>query len=772
MSRTINELNTTDTLVGEDKLVLWQEQSGATRAITAADAADYFSLAGGPYQPLDELLTSIAALGPTTTADRMIYTTAQDVAALTPLTAFGRTLAGLSNVTALKALVDYEDEIRLSDYAATQAGFVSAAEAAIAAGKWLNGEEIPITLTSLLTITLTGPLRWKNVRLQKLTQSAGDFEYSVTVNGPDFSNVTTLASNAAIGASSIVVSSATNIVADGKYLLISTADYNPDPGGYGNSVSKKSEWIRVSQGYTSGTTVALQQALQSSYTTATTARIYRFLETATVEWENVVITGGGTGQAQGGARFNRCVVKQFTDCGSVRNAYAGYTFNLCGFESYISATIESSPLAGYGYGIEVVGCDAPLIDWVWGEHCRHVVTRGSSFSTVLPFSGGTVFILGRGGATGSVMGLRSTGSVDDVHTGHVGHNIGEVSGDTVPGGSQEAITCESHAIKYGLIRVTGADLPITVLYYGHPTDEPSPQVTFGSADVGYGGSSSNVAFLAINRDAANRTTLHVHADVIEGRYPGGINATATEGPVYLTVDKASLFSRTTHTVSAVSSANGQAFVTIANPWIIENSANAGIYAIRAEGAAYEAVNAGVFGAVIELGNGNVTGDNTAYRADDAQIRLNGTRGTTTQSIAGIGTVFSPGQVKSTVVASGSATSLTTATAKTITSVSLEPGTWKISGQVNYLPAGTTSITRFISAISSTDNALPSVSDLGSAGNNLIGAAYVPGAITINSVTGDAIVTLTATTVYYLIGHATFTVSTMTAFGKIQAERIG
>ena len=92
MSRTINELNTTDTLVGEDKLVLWQEQSGATRAITAADAADYFSLAGGPYQPSDELLTSIAALGPTTTADRMIYTTAQDVAALTPITAFARTV--------------------------------------------------------------------------------------------------------------------------------------------------------------------------------------------------------------------------------------------------------------------------------------------------------------------------------------------------------------------------------------------------------------------------------------------------------------------------------------------------------------------------------------------------------------------------------------------------------------------------------------------------------------------------------------------------------
>jgi hypothetical protein len=63
-----------------------------------------------------------------------------------------------------------------------------------------------------MVITLTGPLRWRNVRLQKLSQSAGDFEYSVTVNGPDFSNVTLLNANAAIGAASLTVASATNIV--------------------------------------------------------------------------------------------------------------------------------------------------------------------------------------------------------------------------------------------------------------------------------------------------------------------------------------------------------------------------------------------------------------------------------------------------------------------------------------------------------------------------------------------------------------------------------
>ena len=666
------------------------------------------------------------------------------------------------------------DEILLSAYAATQAGFVEAANAAITDGKWLNGEEIPISLTSLMVITLTGPLRWRNVRLQKLSQSAGDFEYSVTVNGPDFSNVTLLNANAAIGAASLTVASATNIVADGKYLLISDADYNPDPATYGNAVAKKSEWIRVAQDYTSGTTVALQQALQSSYTTATTARIYRFLETATIEWDNVQITGGGNGEEQGAARFNKCVVKRFSDCGSVRNAYAGFTFNLCGFESYISATIESSPLAGYGYGIEVVGCDAPLIDWVWGEHCRHVVTRGSSFSTTLPFAGGSVVILGRGGATGTVMGLRSTGSVDDVHTGHIGHNIGEVSGDIVPGNTQEAITVESHAITYGSIRVTGADLPVSVLYYGHPSDEQSPAVKFGTVDVGYGGSSTNQALLVLNRDAETRNTFHVHADVVEGRYPGGVNATAVQGPVFLTIDKAVLFSRTTHTVSAVSSANGQAFITIQNPWLIEDSGNAAIYAVNAEGDLYEAANAGTFGAIVELGNGTIGADNTAFRANDAQIRLNGTRGTATQSLVGIGTVLTPGQIKSSGVAIGSAVSLTTDTVTNITSISLEPGVWHVSGQIAFRPNTTTSVTRLIANINSMSATLPDPDAVGGAQNQIISAAFVPGQINITIDAGEAIMdlrTATANTTVYLIARPTFTVSTMTGFGKIQAERI-
>jgi hypothetical protein len=101
---TINELNTTDTLADDDKLVIWKDQAGATRAITAEDAATYFSLAGGPYQPLDELLTAIAGLGPSTAAGDFIELTAQDTVRVRKLT-----VATYAALTVIPASFRFDD---------------------------------------------------------------------------------------------------------------------------------------------------------------------------------------------------------------------------------------------------------------------------------------------------------------------------------------------------------------------------------------------------------------------------------------------------------------------------------------------------------------------------------------------------------------------------------------------------------------------------------------------------------------------------------------
>lgn len=101
---TINELNTTDTLAGDDKLVIWKDQAGATRAITAEDAAAYFSIAGGPYQPLDELLTAIAAQGPNTANGDFIQLTGQDTVRVRKLT-----VATYAALTVIPASFRFDD---------------------------------------------------------------------------------------------------------------------------------------------------------------------------------------------------------------------------------------------------------------------------------------------------------------------------------------------------------------------------------------------------------------------------------------------------------------------------------------------------------------------------------------------------------------------------------------------------------------------------------------------------------------------------------------
>jgi hypothetical protein len=50
-------------------------------------------------------------------------------------------------------------------------------------------------------------------------------------------------------------------------------------------------------------------------------------------------------------------------------------------------------------------------------------------------------------------------------------------------------------------------------------------------------------------------------------------------------------------------------------------------------------------------------------------------------------------------------------------------------------------------------------------------AFVPAVANLTVQAGEAIVSISATTTVYLLARATFTVSTMTAYGKIQAVRI-
>lgn len=179
--------------------------------------------------------------------------------------------------------------------------------------------------------------------------------------------------------------------------------------------------------------------------------------------------------------------------------------------------------------------------------------------------------------------------------------------------------------------------------------------------------------------------------------------------------------------------------------------------------------------------GMIAGGNSAFSANlyDTTNTVPGSFKSYGDSVGGPspGTKFSnlgsfdadgAGNFKTASLASGSATSLTTATAKTIISLSLEAGDWDVSGMVAFDPAATTSETAHIVSISTTNNTHGATTERNARGF----AAVVTAGFETNMPTPVVRLSLAATTTVYLVASANFTVSTMTAYGIINARRAG
>ena len=124
---------------------------------------------------------------------------------------------------------------------------------------------------------------------------------------------------------------------------------------------------------------------------------------------------------------------------------------------------------------------------------------------------------------------------------------------------------------------------------------------------------------------------------------------------------------------------------------------------------------------------------------------------------------------SSAVVSGSAVALTTNTTANVTSITLTAGEWDVSGAVAFLPAASTSIT-YLAGGSSVTSATLGADD---ATNARSSAAVVPTAIAQSAPlpTYRVVVAAGQTQTVYLVARATFTVSTLGAYGTIQARRV-
>jgi hypothetical protein len=158
--------------------------------------------------------------------------------------------------------------------------------------------------------------------------------------------------------------------------------------------------------------------------------------------------------------------------------------------------------------------------------------------------------------------------------------------------------------------------------------------------------------------------------------------------------------------------------------------------------------------------------------------LNGTSGIT--QLAGTGTTTNDsaaagyvGEVQTSSVAVGSAVSLTDATGaftgKTITSISLTAGDWDVYGIVGINMAATTKFTAIAGGINTVTDTLNSAYE--EEARFSYGAAGLVPANVITFTFPTTRVSIASTTTYYLIGYASFSISTATAFGRITARRV-
>ena len=139
-------------------------------------------------------------------------------------------------------------------------------------------------------------------------------------------------------------------------------------------------------------------------------------------------------------------------------------------------------------------------------------------------------------------------------------------------------------------------------------------------------------------------------------------------------------------------------------------------------------------------------------------------GTTTNDNANAGSV---GEVISSSVASGSSVSLTSGAGSNITSISLTAGDWDVWGTVITNPAGSTTQSNFVGAISTTSATVPTAPN----GGATVALPFsAPAGQGVASPVGRTRLSLSSTTTVYLVVISTFAVSTNGGYGFIGARR--
>lgn len=155
---------------------------------------------------------------------------------------------------------------------------------------------------------------------------------------------------------------------------------------------------------------------------------------------------------------------------------------------------------------------------------------------------------------------------------------------------------------------------------------------------------------------------------------------------------------------------------------------------------------------------------TNYKADKAAVTT-AAQGVNDATDAAAGSI---GELLTTVVASGAAVSVTTATAVDIATLALTAGDWDIYGAIVFVGSGTTSAaaTPWLAGISTTLNTQPTSLDQRGSEDVVITTTSV----TVCVQAPFQRMTVSSATTLHLVATGTFSAGTMTAYGRLIARR--
>lgn len=162
-----------------------------------------------------------------------------------------------------------------------------------------------------------------------------------------------------------------------------------------------------------------------------------------------------------------------------------------------------------------------------------------------------------------------------------------------------------------------------------------------------------------------------------------------------------------------------------------------------------------------------TGTGAAVFAGSPQITTPDVIGRTNGGNSNAGSV---GEYFSSVIASGSAVALTSTIGANLTSLALPAGDFDVWVQSIFTPGATTNITQLAASISTVSATLSLTGD--SLGIIAYGSGGVaPGAVFTGGAPVQKRISLAAPTTIYAVVQATFSVSTLSAWGSLQARRV-